>query len=357
MKTRFCVAMLFLASTAAAQDGKTVLEEIVARVNNEIVTLSELERSRAALRKEIEDDCRTCPAAEIDKRLKEAEKNLLRDLIDQSLLVQRAKDAGISVEPDVVKQLDQIRQQNNFATMEELEKAVTASGVGFEDFKANIRNRLLTQEVIRREVGSRIHPSAEEIRKYYEAHKNEFNRPEKVFVSELFVTTEGKTEAETRVQEQRARTLLDRVKRGEDFVELAKRFSDGSTAAQGGELGGFDRGQLAPEIDALVFKMNRGDMTDVIRTKTGFLILRVEQRYEAGIQPQEKVEPEIMNRLYMEQIQPRMREYLAKLRGESYVLVKPGYTDSAMVASTPIVEVEPQAEVEKGKKKKKKGGE
>jgi hypothetical protein len=124
---------------------------------------------------------------------------------------------------------------------------------------------------------------------------------------------------------------------------LAKRYSEGSTAKDGGFLGSFQRGQLSKEIEDQVFKMKRNDLTDVIRTKTGFLILLVLQHYEAGIQPLEKVRGEIENRLVYERTQPELRKYLATLREQSYLIVKPGYLDTAAVAGTQIVEVDPAA--------------
>ena len=366
MKTKWPFLFLFFACTQlAAQTKGRVVEEIIARVNNEVITASDLQRARTSLQEEAKQECRNCTPQQLQMLMADKEKNLLRDLIDQSLLAQRAKDLGVNVETDVVKRLDQIRQQNGIASMEELEKKVNESGISFEDFKGNIRNNLLTQEVIRREVGSKILIGRDEVQKHYDEHKNEFQRPEQVYLREIFVTTEGKKEAEIPEQEKKARNLLERVKKGEDFAELAKRYSDGTTAKSGGELGVFERGQLAKDIEEMVFKMNRGQLSDVIRTKTGFLILKVEQRFEAGLQPLEKVENEVMNRIYMEKMEPGMRRYLQTLRQDSYVVVKPGYLDSAAVASTPILEVEaaPEEEKKKGKRrfllfgKKKKSGE
>jgi peptidyl-prolyl cis-trans isomerase SurA len=351
-------------SGKAPEPSKRVIEEIVARVNNEIITRSDLVRARESLRRELEDDCReasqanpaSCTPEKLQKGMEEREKDVLRDLVDNSLLVQRGKDLGLNVEPSVVKQLDAVRVQNNLPDMEALERAVSQAGVVWEEYKSNIRNRLLTQEVIRREVGPSIEKdiSKEEMRKFYDEHKDEFYRPEQVVLSEIFVSTEGKSEAEIPALEQKAKTLLDRVKKGEDFNELAKRYSDGSTAKQGGDLGVFRRGQVAKELEEQVFKMKRGDLTEVIRTRTGFLTLKVEQRYEEGLQPIEKVENEIMNQLYFQKMQPALRAYLTRLREESYVLIKPGFTDTVGVSSAPIRESQPVPEDAKGKKKAKK---
>ena len=335
-----------------AQTKGRLVEEIIVRVNNEIITLSDLDRARNSLQEEARQDCRNCSPEQLRLMLADREKNLLRDLIDQSLLVQRAKDMGINVETDLVRRLDQIRQQNSIASMEELERKVNESGTSFEDFKNTIRNQFLTQEVVRREVGSRIIIDRQEIQKYYEEHKKDFLRPEQVYLREIFVNTEGKKESEIPELEKKAQTLLERVKKGEDFAELAKRYSDGTTAKSGGELGVFQRGQLAKDIEDVVFKLNKGQMTDVTRTKTGFLVLRVEQRFEAGMQPLDKVENEITNRLYSQKMDPAMRRYFQTLREESYVVVKPGYVDTAAVASAPIEEVTPGQEEAKSKKGK-----
>lgn len=332
---------------------KRVVEEIIARVNNEIVTRTELQRAHDSMRQDVQEECRNCSPAQINAQVAEREKNVLRDLIDQSLLAQRGKDMGVNVETDVVKRMDEVRTRNNLASMEELQQKVEESGLGWEEFRNNIRNNLLIQEVIRREVGSRLIIDKDEVKKYYEEHTKDFHRAEMVYLSELFVSTVDKPEAEIPALEEKAKKLLDRLKNGEDLEEMAKRYSDGDTAKQGGDLGGFKRGQLSPELEELVFKMKPRELSNVIRTKTGFLVLRLDMRYEAGLQPVDKVEGEIMNRLYGEKIPGAMRRYLTKLREESYVVVKPGYSDPAAVASNPIIEVEPAPEVDKSKKGKK----
>jgi peptidyl-prolyl cis-trans isomerase SurA len=148
--------------------------------------------------------------------------------------------------------------------------------------------------------------------------------------------------------------LRDRVVKGAEFSEIAKRYSEGSTAKeQSGELGTFGRGELAPQLEGVVFKLDKGQMTDVIQTKTGFEVLKVDAHYEAGLQPLDKVENEIMNKIYMEKMTPSMRDYLAELREESYVMVKPGYVDSAAVPGVSVItEVAPTADTADKKKAK-----
>jgi peptidyl-prolyl cis-trans isomerase SurA len=334
------VILLLAAGTAAAQTKSVIVEEIVARVNNDVITREDLEHARQSLTSEVQDACQNCSPDQVRAQTAAKEKDLLRDLIDQSLLVQRAKDDNINVDAEVIKRLDAIRQQYKFPDMETLEKEVTKSGQDFEDFKSQIKNQLLTQEIIRKEVGSRIIISHEDVVKYYEAHKQDFVRPEMVVLREIFVSTENKPAADIPTLRKKADNLRDRVlKNGDDFGELAKRFSDSSTAQQSGELGAFERSKLDPAVSEKVFALNRGQMTDVMETKTGFEILQVRERYQAGEQPLDKVEPEISNRLYEEKMEPALRDYLKTLREDSYVQVKPGYSDTAAVSSQPIEEV------------------
>ncbi|HXQ27213.1 MAG TPA: peptidylprolyl isomerase [Candidatus Acidoferrales bacterium] len=348
-------AFLLFAPVSRAQSKGAVVEEIVARVNNRIITLSDYQKGAQGLAQEVAQDCQNCSQLQIQSETKERQKNLLRDMIDQQLLIERAKDMDINVETDLVKRLDDVRKQNNLATMEELEKAVESQGIVWEDYKNQIRDGMMTQEVIRREVGGRMDIGSDEVKKYYEAHKQDFNRPEQVELAEIFLSTEGKSPEEMAAVRTRADDLRNRLVKGEDFSAIAKRYSEGSTADQSGDLGQFERGQLSKQLEDAVFGMEKGQLTDVIQTKTGFEILKVLDHFQAGLQPEDKVESEIMNILYKQKMDPAMRDYMAQLREESYVTVKPGYTDTAAVAgATVIQEVAPtpdSTDKKKGKKK------
>jgi peptidyl-prolyl cis-trans isomerase SurA len=338
----------------SASEGK-VVEEIVARVNNEVITRSEFEHAKASADEEAKSDCQNrCTPEQLNQLIEDRKKNALRELIDQSLLVQRAKDMGISVEPDVIKQLDQIRIENKLPSMEALEEAVSKQGLNWEDFKNNIRSGLLTKKVIGSEVGSHINVPKDEIQKYYDEHKQEFMRPEQVALRSIEVNTTGKDATEVVDLKKKAETARKRIQDGEDFGEIAKRYSDGATAKQGGYLGQYKRGELSKELEDTVFKMKRNDLTEVMETKQGFLILQVLEHYDEGEQSLAKVENEINEKLYSQRMEPALREYLKTLREESYVVIKPGYQDAAGGSNSEIQEVSATPEVTKNKKAHKK---
>lgn len=340
---------------AVSPEGGLIIEEIVARVNNEVITRSELQHSIDSAEDEAKQDCENrCTPEQIKSIAEDRRKNALRDLIDQSLLVQRGKDMGLSVEPDVIKQLDAIRQENKLKDLDELEKAVSSQGLNYEDFKNNIRNGILTKKVINEEVGSHINVTTDEIQKYYDGHKQEFVRPEQVALRSIEVSTSGKSEADVANLKKKADEALKRIKDGEDFGEIAKRYSDGSTAKQGGYLGIYKRGELSKQLEDVVFKMKRNELTDIMETRQGFLIMQVLEHYDEGEQALDKVRDEIHQKLYGEKMEPALRDYLKTLREQSYVVVKPGYQDVAGGSNSEIQEVSATPEVTKTKKGHKK---
>jgi peptidyl-prolyl cis-trans isomerase SurA len=366
-----------------------VVEEIVARVNSQIITRSEFLRSKDQLK----DDVRQQDPSNADKLFSEREKDILRDLIDQQLLLEKGKDLGITGDTDLVKRLDQMRKDMKLETMEELEKAATSQGISYEDFKQNMRNQIITQKVIGEEVGYHLSITTDEQQKFYDEHKAEMEQPESIRLSEILIapqkpaekpskpaengtggpndaasdsaksqaTDEAAKQAEETAAlaaaEAKANDLLKQIRAGASFEDVAKKNSAGPSAAQGGELGVFKRGTLARELEDRTFAMKAGEITDVIHTKQGYVILKVTGHQMAGIPPLKDVEPKIQDALYYEKLQPALRAYLTKLREEAYIDIKEGYADSgASPNQTKPIETTAakEAEAKNLKKKKKK---
>ena len=302
--------------------GAKIVERIIARVNTEIITQRTYEQEQEKLRQQLAQEY---SGADLEAQYKEQSKNLLRDLIDQSLMVQKAKDEDINVETDVVKQLDDIRKKNSLAALEDLETEVEKQGLNYEDFKDQIRRDLLMREVIGREVGSRIQLSRDAARKFYEAHKKEFESPGMVRLGQILISTEKRKPEEA---EKRANDALAELKAGQRFAEIAKKYSDGPGAEQGGEVGFMKEGSLAPEIAAVVAKLELNEFSNPIQTRYGYIILKVLERYSAGIPKFEEVEQRVNEVLYNQRMQPDLREYMKRLRKESYIYKAPGYVDT-----------------------------
>jgi peptidyl-prolyl cis-trans isomerase SurA len=218
----------------------SVVEDIVARVNDQVISRSDYARAEQDLETQAHQQGWT------QQQLFEQKRELLRDLIDQQLLLSKGKELDITGETELVKRLDEMRKQNHLDSMEDLQKAAEEQGVSWEDFKASIRNRLITQQVIRDEVGRHVNISPSEIQKYYNDHTQEFDRPEQVKLSEILIPTANPDDAaQVDAAKNKADDVEAKLKAGGDFADLAKASSGGPTAAQGGDLGDFKRGQLA----------------------------------------------------------------------------------------------------------------
>src|SRR3954463_4970382 len=359
-KTLSLVAVIAAAIFATSLFADSVVEEIIARVNDDIITRAELTRNR----QQLQEEAKQKGAAPTEAQMAEREKDLLRDLIDQQLLIQKAKELGITGDAEVVKRLDQIRQDMKLGSMEELEQAAQQQGTNFEDFKQGIRNSIITQQVISREVGSHITIPPDEIAKFYELNKKEFEGPEQVQIAELLVSpakdekgNPKEDQASLDAAKAKAESVLAEIKKGMKFSDAAAKYSDGPTAQQGGDLGLFKRGTLSKDLEELTFNMKPGENSDVIRTKQGFVILKVIQHQTAGIPPEKEVEPQIQEAIYLQKLQPALRAYLTKLREESYIDIKAGFVDSGASPNQtkPIVTTaSADNDTEKAAKKKRK---
>jgi peptidyl-prolyl cis-trans isomerase SurA len=350
-----------LACSAFAAD--TVIEEIVARVNSSIITRSDLQKAKDQAVLEAKEKGQS-------DQLPKHEQDTLRDLIDQQLLVQKATELGITGDTELIKRLDEIRKSMNLGSLEDLEKAAEQQGISYEDFKQNLRNNIVTQAVIGREVGAHIQITKEEANQFYEEHKSELERPEQVALSEILVAPvkpepnakEGAPPPEATPEqidaaEKRANDLLAQIKAGAKFEDIAKKYSDGPTAAQGGDLGEFKKGMLAKELEDKTFAMKTGDITDVIRTRQGFVILKVTEHNPTGVPPLKDVENQVQEAIYLKKLQPALRAYLTKLREDAFIDIKAGYVDTGASPNEtkPVyMASDTQPEGKEAKKKKKK---
>ena len=357
MYKRFlCITVAVLLALPAIVSADTVVEEIVARVNNSIITRTQYQREEKQLSDEAQQQDPT-HAADI---IAHGKRDVLRGLIDRQLLLEKGKELGITADTEVVKRLDEIRKQMKLDSLDDLEKAAQSQGLSFEDFKQNLKSEIITQEVIKREVAPRINVSNQEIRKFYDQHKQEMAQPEQVQLSEILISTDQAGEDEEKLASAKAKAedLVKQIRAGADFAELAKKESQDPSGAQGGDLGLFQRGKLAKQLEDVTFAMKKGDVTDVIRTRQGFVILKVTDHIAAGIPSFADAQDHVRDMMYMQRMQPKMREYLTKLREEGLIIIKPGYVDTGASPNQtqPVVTTAAKESNAKELKKKKKLG-
>jgi len=318
-----------------------VVEEIIAKVNGDIVTRGEIERQRKQLETEARQQA-AANAAKAEEMVQQRSKDILRDKIDSLLLAQKGKELNLNVDPEVSKWLANLQAESKIADPEKFQDYIREqTGMPFEDFKNETRTGMLTQRVIRQEVGGRINVKREEERKYYDEHKSEFVRDERVFLREILLSTEGRDAAGIAAVEKKAKDLVARARKGEKFPDLARDNSDSQTAKQGGDIGGFEKGKLRKDIEDQVWAKDKGFVTDPINIGNGLLILRVEDHQKAGQATFEEVEQEITDKMFMPKMQPAIREYLTKLRQEAFLEIKDGWVDTGAAPGKQTAWVDP----------------
>jgi peptidyl-prolyl cis-trans isomerase SurA len=321
---------LFIAATlpfAFAADIRLV-EEIAAKVNGDIITRGELEQQKRDLEKTLRADGIT--GQKLNDALREYTANALRDHIDQLLLVQKGKDLNISVDAEITRELADIQVRTKISDPDQFQRFILEqTGMTYQDYKDQMKRRMLSQRVIGQEVGYRMSIPEAELRKYYEEHKEEFVRKDQVFLSQILISTEGKTPEQVAAAEKKAKDLVVRARKGERFTELVRENSDDAeTSRSGGSLPPYGRGMMAKEMEDVVFKEKKGYVTDPFKIATGFVILRIDERFEAGQASFEEVRNEIQEAISRPRMEPRIREFLTRLRTEAFLEIKDGYIDS-----------------------------
>lgn len=324
---RLAVTTLGSAAALLAADVQ-LIEEIIAKVNGDIITRGEVAKQRRQIEAELRATGNV-PAARIQQAVTEREKDILRERIDQLLLVQKGKELNINVDQDFSKYQAELQRRFNQSDPEKFQAFVREqTGLPYEDFRNDWKNAQITQRVVREQVSRSINVPRDEMRKYYDEHKTEFIRQERVFLRQILISTDGKDEAGIAAAEKKAKDLVARTKKGERFPDLARDNSDAPTAQQGGDMGPWEKGKLREDIEKLVWDKPRNFVSDPIRVPEGFLILRVDEHQKEGQAELEEVEGEIMEKFYGQRFQPALREYLTKLRQDAFLEIKSGWVDT-----------------------------
>jgi peptidyl-prolyl cis-trans isomerase SurA len=354
----FVISTALLATSALAQSlpgtpqstyGGVPVEQIIARINDQIITSSDYDRAM----KELDDEAREHNASMHD--ISSAHSDLLRNLIDQQLWLSKGKELSINGETELITKLDEIRKQYHLETLEDLEKEAKDQGVSFEDFKAHIRNQIITQLVMRQEVGQRVHMTPGEVRRYFEEHKQDYALPESVTLAEILVSTGTSDDPATLAAAQaKANDIEAKLHAGGDFSQLAHSFSDGPTAAEGGDLGDFRRGALAKVLEDSTFSLKSGEYTAPIRTRQGFVILKVVKHTPGGVPEFKDVENEVDDAYFTTRMEPAIRDYLTKMREQAFIEIKPGYIDTGASPNKSVFPIAYAAYTPPVAKKKKK---
>lgn len=308
-----------LAQTAIpeAQPKGMILDQVVAAVNDEALTLSEVqEEGQPVIRKIFRDFV----GPERDRRVEEAEKRLLDELIDRRLAYQVAKKEGmLPSAADVTNAIEELKKNNNVSDDAQFRALLRAEGMTFEQVRRSVEERLAISRVLSRQIRSSIIIREEDLTQYYQDHQDKYQRTPDAEIRHILISVPPG--ADETAAKARAEEILGKVRSGADFAKMAEQYSDSPTREKGGELGTIHKGDLAPEIEAAAFSLPVGGVSDLIRTSAGWNLIQVERVRTETVAPFAEVRDTIRDELFQEKFEAKRKEWLAGLRAKAFIQV------------------------------------
>ncbi|HEY8187938.1 MAG TPA: peptidyl-prolyl cis-trans isomerase [Pyrinomonadaceae bacterium] len=338
----FAILALVPSSTFAQESEQQVVDEVIAQVNDDVITLSMLkretkERIDALVQSGVS---REEAAAEVSKR----QSDLIATLVNEALLLQKGKELDLSseVEAEVNRRMLEVAKEQGIPTIEKLDAAMRASGVDPVATRQTLRIEMMKQAVIQQEVDRKLFfgPTMDELKKYFQEHQDKFRKPENVTISEIFLSSAGKNEAEVKA---RALELVRQLRAGANFGALAaansERETNGVRTAPDtkGKVGTFEVPNLREDIANSIKNVAVGGVSDPLRTNDGYQILRVDERVP-GSTTAVFNENKVREAITIERSEKQREEYLQGLRNEAYIKISENYR--AGVA--PILKLAPE---------------
>jgi len=349
------LSILPLGSFAQDENGYNLLDQVIARVNTEVILMSAFERELKMYIEEFKQ--RGKSDTEIEKELTETRAKILDGLIDQQLLTQRAKELSIDVEAQVNEQLVRLMKEVGCDSLECLEQKMREVGVDINEQRRGLRMRFMADAVLGREVYGDVSRKVtdQEKRQFYDKHKEWFVVPGEVDLSRIFI----RKPKDPAAQEQaltKAKEIATLIKGGGDFKSLVRSKSEDPTEIvnKEGKIGKLALNQLSPEIRTVVEKAEIGSTTDPISLADGYAIFRVDARKDSETRPYEdnEVKNAVFQRLVMEKGQEQIDLYLKQLREDAFIEIDPKYQIPGLKTASAQIKVTPYSEESEKEKKK-----
>lgn len=310
------VAFIFSAAVGAAE----TLDRIVAVVDDDVITQSELNRAFAPYAANIE---KTLRGADMEEALRQNKEAFLQRLIDQMLIEREIKKAepgiGQVSDEEVMSVIEDMLSRNK-VSMDEYLKKLSTEGSTLEEIKKDVRRQLMRMRLLRREVQSRILVTDEEIGRYYDEHREDYEGKEAVRIRQIFLPAAAHADENIRQNaRQLAGQLRDRILDGEPFEMIAAQYSRAPGADQGGDIGFIEKGIILPEVEQVAFSLEIGRMSDVIESEVGMHLIQVTDRRGAGLKPITDVRNEIKAKIEDEKVSKKYDEWIESLRKKSFI--------------------------------------
>lgn len=302
--------------------GAEVVDKIVAVVNDEIITLTEFNTAFEPYLKNIEDNYK---GKDKEAIINQAKESFLKRLVDNLLIEQEAKKAGMGIVIKDEEVMDVIRDMmaKKKSNMEDFKKNLAREGTSLESLKKDIRSQMMRIRLLRREIKSKVIVSDEEIGEYYNKNRQDYEGKEAVRLKQIFLAIPAKADKKTKAKiKEEAGQLRKRVLAGEPFELLAVKYSQGPGAAQGGDIGFIEKGTIIAAVESVAFNLPMEQVSEVIESGIGFHIIKVVDKKGAGLKPIAAVREEIKTKIEDEKLEKKYEEWITSIRKKSFIEIK-----------------------------------
>lgn len=317
---RGLLALLLFSWALSVPAGADVVDRIVAVVNDEVITLSDLNEELDTVRQRM---AVVYKEQDVERLLAETRPTMLNRMVERLLIGQEARKSGITAKDEEVNDAIRDGLQQRKMRLEDLVASLAKEGTTLEEYKKELRDHLIKTKLIRREIRSKIMITDEEIGAYYQKHREDYEGKEAVRIKLILLPVpKDADEGQVRTIRQEAEAILQRLREGEIFEVLAGRYSKGPAAGAGGDIGFVEKGVMLPEVETVAFGLKVNETSGVISSPAGFYIIRVTDKRGAGLKPIETVREEIRRKIENEKADKRYDEWIADLRKKSHIEIR-----------------------------------
>ena len=325
MKRFAAVAAVFVAVSVFAPLRAEILEQVLVKVNGDIVTKSDFERMQVEfLRQRPELQNVTADSPELQKAVAEITPQLILSAIDELLLVQRGRELGYTMNDEQFKSvLDNIKKDNNIEDDAKFQAALKQEGMTLADLRRQLEKNMLETRVQQNEILAKISVTEDEAHAYYDAHKQEFTTPSAIMLREILIAVPASDRGINVAQDDEAKAKAEDVRHrllgGEPFARLAGEVSDAPSKANGGVIGPINIDELAPALQKVLGNIKVGEVSEAIRTQRGYQILALESRTETKVKAFDEARSEISDKIAEQKRRGETQKYLEKLRATATI--------------------------------------
>jgi parvulin-like peptidyl-prolyl isomerase len=315
------VATVGVLSAAIRLDAQ-VIEQVLVRVNGEIVSKSDFERRLTETISSRPEFANAKNDIDLQRAIGQITPNLILEAVDELLLIQRGRELNMALGDEQYKTIvDGIKKSNNMTDEAQFQAALKQEGLSEADLRRNIERQMMINQVQSSEVTQKLSVTDEEARQYFEANRGNFTTPSEVMLREILIEVPVTDGAFNAAQDEEAKAkateIRGRLLKGEPFPRLAAEVSSSPSKANGGLIGPIHLDELAPQLQELLSKLKVGDVADVIRTTRGYQILKLESRTEGRSRTFEEARSDIGRRVIEGKSRLAMQKYLDQLRGQA----------------------------------------